>query len=193
MPEIPGNSGNKRPDKDRRLHARQRVHSLSYVKIGDGNGGIVLNISESGISVQAAGVLDENEPITLWLEIPGVSDRMEVTGEIVWLSPSRKEAGVRFVDLPASTLQHIRKWMAREASPEKFDDETDPVNEEQDVPVKVAEPDSGVRELNEVNIMSADELKGVTSESDSISSGVTDTPEPVELKASQGTEVEAEA
>src|ERR1700678_557981 len=134
MPEIPGNSGNKRPDKDRRLHARQRIHSLSYAKIGDGNGGIVLNISESGISVQAAGVLDNSEPVTMWLEIPRVKDRVEVTAEIVWLSASRKEAGLRFVDLPASTLRQIQRWMAREASPEKFEDETEPVNEEQDAP-----------------------------------------------------------
>jgi TonB family protein len=135
--------------------------------MGDANGGIVLNISEGGISVQAAAVLDASEPVTMWLEIPKVRNRLEVTGEIVWLSASRKEAGLRFVDLPGSTLQHIRKWMAREASPERFEDEADPVSEEQDapdVPVAVMQSDeTDVRELSEANIMSAEEIKSLQS------------------------------
>jgi TonB family protein len=139
MPETPQNSGSKHPQKDRRLHARQRIHSLSYAKIGDGNGGIVLNISEGGISVQAAGVLDDSETVPLWLEIPRLPERVEVTGEIVWLSPSRKEAGLRFVDLSESALREIRKWMAQEAAPEKFEDETEPANEEQNAPLQAIE------------------------------------------------------
>jgi TonB family protein len=130
MPENPTNSGTRHPEKDRRIHARQRIHSLSYVKIGDGNGGIVLNVSEGGISVQAASALEDGAPLSLWLEVPRLRERVEVSCEIVWLSASRKEAGLRFVDLPESALQEIRKWMAREAAPEKFEEEADPVYEE---------------------------------------------------------------
>jgi TonB family protein len=164
MPENPEKSDGRHPEKDRRLHARQRIHSLSYAKIGEGNGGIVLNISESGISVQAAGILDDSEPITLWLEIPRVRDRVEVTAEIVWLSASRKEAGLRFVNLPAGTLRHIQRWIAREASPEKFEDETEIVNEEHEMIAEATENDrADVRELTEASIMSADEIKGLES------------------------------
>jgi TonB family protein len=185
MPDNPEKSSKTHPDKDRRLHARQRIHSLSYVKMGDSNGGIVLNISEGGISVQAAAALDPDEPVTLSLEIPRVRNRVEVRGEVAWLSASKKEAGIRFVDLPESTLKQIQKWMAREASPEQFEDETDPVGEEQEAPVAAArvneaavEPatseagaveaapdeDGGVLELNEANILSADEIKKLAPE-----------------------------
>jgi TonB family protein len=184
MPDNPEKSTNLRPEKDRRLHARQRIHSLSYVKMGDANGGIVLNISEGGISVQAAAVLDPTEPVTMWLEIPRVPNRLEVMGEIAWLSASKKEAGLRFVDLPESTLRQIRKWMAREASPEKFEDETDPVSEEVVAPVvpvapaEVAQGDEvDVRELTEANIMSGEEIKRLASE-----------PRPAEQPASVETE-----
>ena len=166
------------------------------VKMGDSNGGIVLNISETGISVQAAAVLDPSEPVTLSLEIPRVRNRVEVKGEIAWLSPSKKEAGIRFIDLPESTLKQIQKWMAREASPEQFEDETDPVGEPQEVPVAAAavkaavesapmeataeaveeiagieavpDEDGGVRELNEANILSADEIKKLASEPNAV-------------------------
>jgi TonB family protein len=184
MPDNPEKSGNARPEKDRRRHARQRIHSLSYVKMGDSNGGIVLNISEGGISVQAVAMLDPSEPVTLSLEIPRVRQRAEVNGEIAWLSASKKEAGIRFVDLPESTLKQIQKWMAREASPEQFEDETDPVEEEQETPATVAAAKSpavegavieaavveaaqddgpDARELSEANIMSADEIKRLAS------------------------------
>ncbi len=89
--------------------------------------------------MQAAGVLDDSETVPMWLEIPRLRERVEVTGEIVWLSPSKKEAGLRFVDLSESALREIRKWMAQEATPEKFEDEADPVNEEQDVSVQAIE------------------------------------------------------
>jgi TonB family protein len=180
MSDTPEKSGTQHPDKDRRAHPRQRIHSLSYVKIGDGNGGIVLNISESGISVQAAAVLEAGEIVPMWLEIPKVRTRVEVQAEIVWLSASRKEAGLRFVDLEESTLRKIRKWMEREASPEKFEDEPEVVEEEEEVPVQaaiapapavasavvVAGEDTDVRELTAASVMSADEIKSFESGQD---------------------------
>src|ERR1700678_2740137 len=75
--------------------------------------------------------------------------------------------------------------MAREASPEQFEDETDPVEEERETPVTVAAAKSpavegavieaavveaaqddgpDARELSEANIMSADEIKRLASE-----------------------------
>ena len=215
MPDNPEKSGNARPEKDRRRHARQRIHSLSYVKMGDSNGGIVLNISEGGISVQAVAMLDPSEPVTLSLEIPRVRQRAEVNGEIAWLSASKKEAGIRFVDLPESTLKQIQKWMAREASPEQFEDETDPVEEEQETPVTVAAAKSpavegavieaaaveaaqddgpDARELSEANIMSADEIKRLASNQKAEQRTAAETEEEIEQKNQEeaGTEDEDE-
>jgi TonB family protein len=182
-PEKPGTS---HPTKDRRLHPRQRIHSLSYAKMGDSNGGIVLNISEGGISVQAAAVLDPSESIPMWLEIPRVPDRIEVLAEIVWLSASKKEAGLRFVDLPESALQHIRRWMAREATPEAFEDETDPVYEEQVPPVSAKPVDeSEVHELVEENVLSEEEIQEFESEA-AISEEIAATENDIEaLEAEQ--------
>jgi protein TonB len=105
------------PASDRRAHPRQRIRSLAYVHLGEGNGGIILNISEGGIAVQAAEALDESEGvIAMRIEIPRSRKRLEVRGEIMWVGESRKEAGLRFVDLQEDALRRIRSWMAREES-----------------------------------------------------------------------------
>jgi TonB family protein len=114
------------PASDRRAHPRQRIHSLAYVHLGEGNGGIVLNISEGGIGVQAAEALDEDEGVlSMRIEIPHSRRRLEVRGEIMWVGESRKEAGLRFVDLQEDALRRIRSWMAREESPGTAPEESD--------------------------------------------------------------------
>jgi TonB family protein len=106
------------PASDRRAHPRQRIRSLAYVHLGESNGGIVLNISEGGIGVQAAEALDADEsPLTMRIEIPRSRERLEVRGDIVWVGESRKEAGLRFVDLSEDALRRIRAWIVREESP----------------------------------------------------------------------------
>jgi TonB family protein len=121
------------PASDRRAHPRQRIRSLAYVHLGEGNGGIVLNISEGGIAVQAAEALDEGEGvIAMRIEIPRSRKRLEVRGEIMWVGESRKEAGLRFVDLREDALRRIRSWMAREESPGAAQEESE---EEVEAPV----------------------------------------------------------
>jgi TonB family protein len=121
------------PARDRRAHPRQRIRSLSYVQLGDGNGGIVLNISEGGIAVQAAEGLDDSEGLlAMRIEVPRSRKRLELTGEIAWIGESRKEAGLRFVNLPEAALTRIRAWMAREESPAAGQEESE---EEIEAPV----------------------------------------------------------
>jgi TonB family protein len=121
------------PARDRRAHPRQRIRSLAYVHLGEGNGGIVLNISEGGIGVQAAEALDEGEGVlSMRIEIPHSRKRLEIRGEIAWLGESRKAAGLRFVDLQEDALRRIRSWMAREESPGTAPEESE---EEVEAPV----------------------------------------------------------
>src|SRR5277367_5526913 len=130
------------PASDRRAHPRQRIRSLSYVQLGDGNGGIVLNISEGGIAVQAAEGLDDSEGLlAMRIEVPRSRKRLEVTGEIVWIGESRKEAGLRFVNPSEEALTRIRAWMAREESPATGQEESE---EEIEAPVaRAAEARAG--------------------------------------------------
>ncbi len=111
-------SGSTTPKTDRRAHPRQKIQSLTYVELGHGNGGIALNISEGGMTVVAAQPLDAEGPIDIALQLPQTRKRLGLKGEIRWMSDSRKEAGVQFIDLTPEALADIRDWMTREATPE---------------------------------------------------------------------------
>ena len=128
MTDIPerdrGSSPTSVPVKDRRLHVRQRVSSLTYVDLGENNGGIVLNVSEAGIRIQAAAAL-ELGPISLRLQLPGSRKRLELNAEVIWVGPSRKEAGLYFMDLSEDARSQIRKWIAQETSAETLTEEDD--------------------------------------------------------------------
>lgn len=123
MTETSTHSGNLTPKTDRRAHPRQRIQSLTYVELGGGNGGIVLNVSEGGMTVVAAQPLDADGSIEVALQLPQTRKRVSFKGEIRWLSDSRKEAGLRFVDLSSEVLADIRDWMRREASPDAASEE----------------------------------------------------------------------
>jgi TonB family protein len=144
--QIPDSNSVSVPARDRRTHPRQRVRSLSYVELGPGNGGIVLNISEGGIAVQAAEALDETEGlIAMRIEIPGSRKRLEVNGEFAWIGASRKDAGFRFVDLQEDALGRIRAWIAREEWPGSVAEDSDAPDE---VPDEVEDHAPEVRAEN---------------------------------------------
>jgi TonB family protein len=122
MAETSTQSGSMPPKSERRAHPRQRIQSLTYVELGNGNGGIALNVSEGGMTVVAAQPLDAEGTIDIALQLPQTRKRLQVKGDVRWLSDSRKEAGLQFVNLSSEALADIREWMAREASPQPVDE-----------------------------------------------------------------------
>ena len=102
---------------DRRFYPRKRILPLGYVQLGDKNGGIAPNVSEGGFSIIAANVLLEENLPSIRLQFPGKNRWVDVQGGIVWRSESKKEAGVRFVDLPEEARLQLRNWLSSPARP----------------------------------------------------------------------------
>lgn len=115
--ELVGNFSN---DANRRIHTRHRIRSLAYVELGENNGGIVLNIGEGGFAVRAAEAITEDSLPQMRFQTQTSAKQLIASGEIVWTGNSRKEAGVRFVDLPAEALGEIKTWISEEESPVNF-------------------------------------------------------------------------
>jgi len=105
---------------DRRVHVRRPVPSLAYVDLGENNGGIILNIGEGGLAVTSVAPLYTDVLAQMRFQLPGSSDWLEASGEIARISESKKEAGLRFVDLSEDTRNRIKGWISSDVSPAEF-------------------------------------------------------------------------
>src|SRR5690242_5433535 len=102
----------------RRGRPRQYVGATSpYVDFGQDNGGIVLDISEHGMSVQTAMPLIEKTFPKISFQMGGGGPRIEVSGRLKWISETKKVAGIEFVQLSSSARSSINHWMALESAP----------------------------------------------------------------------------
>ncbi len=99
---------------DRRQHARQALGSLSYVHLDENNGGILINLSESGLAVQAAMAVMEEEIPRLRLQMPRSKTWLETSARVVWTGDSRRTVGVEFLNASDDFRKHLREWLALE-------------------------------------------------------------------------------
>ncbi|HEY8715989.1 MAG TPA: PilZ domain-containing protein, partial [Candidatus Acidoferrum sp.] len=97
---------------ERRHDTRYPVRPTEYIEIGDRNGGIILDISESGMAVATAQALVGNQTLKFRFQLPRQLESIEAVGEIHWIGETRKRAGVRFVDLPSGAREQILRWIA---------------------------------------------------------------------------------
>lgn len=97
---------------DRRRSVRRGVKSLAYIDLGNGTGGIVLNMSEGGVAIHSAVTLTSRELPSIRFQLPNSPEWVAAGGDIAWLDAKRKEAGVRFATMPAPVRAHIREWIA---------------------------------------------------------------------------------
>jgi TonB family protein len=99
---------------DRRARARRNPSSLSYLEMSEGNGGIVLNVSETGVAIAVAQSIDDDHIARLSFRLPLLDRTFQAQGEVVWRSESKKSAGVRFVNLDERDRVQIRNWIRAE-------------------------------------------------------------------------------
>ena len=102
---------------ERRRHPRHKLASIIYVALGPGNGGILVNLSAGGVSLQAAAKLNAETELALNFRLQGAESAIETVGCVAWLDSTHKEAGIFFRDLSGSTEQQIAKWIESQEQP----------------------------------------------------------------------------
>jgi hypothetical protein len=107
-----GNPESTQPNPERRAHSRRLALSLAYVDLGASNGGILLNIGAGGMAIATAEVIHEEHFSGMRFQLPQSTVCVEASGQIRWTSESKKEAGVRFVNLSEEAAAHIDNWLS---------------------------------------------------------------------------------
>jgi hypothetical protein len=89
---------------------RHPVHTLAYVRIDHGNGGIIRNLSETGLGIQAVGRLHPEQIVHLRFEFIRPKARFDIVGQVKWADASG-QAGLAFVDPAPRTLRLLKDWL----------------------------------------------------------------------------------
>jgi hypothetical protein len=106
---------------ERRRCLRQRVHAPAFASFDGVTGGMILDLSEEGLSMQTSGPfdvwgLDRGRRVRMELNLPEpdahvTASKLETTGYIAW-ADALGRAGVRFSDLPEAARRRLNEWLA---------------------------------------------------------------------------------
>src|SRR5882724_3236386 len=89
---------------------RHGIHRLAYVNLDHANGGILRNLNDTGIALQAVAPLRENQQVHVRFELTSPRIRVETLGRIRW-ADNFGQAGVQFLDLPERTRRLLKDWI----------------------------------------------------------------------------------
>jgi hypothetical protein len=94
----------------RRQFPRYTLRSLAYVKLDQGNGGIVRDLTESGAAIQAVSPLQAGQEVMLRFDLLMPRVRIETRGRVAW-AESNGQSGVQFDPLPSRMRRAVRDWL----------------------------------------------------------------------------------
>src|SRR6202521_2110090 len=91
---------------DRRSCLRHKVHGPAFASFDGVTGGVILDLSEQGLSMQTDVPVVPDRRVHLRLDLPGSAASLETTGYIAW-ADALGRAGVRFSELPEDARQRL--------------------------------------------------------------------------------------
>ena len=95
------------------------MHAPAFASFDGVSGGMILDLSEEGLSMQIDPRLDRDQmekdrPVRLEIDLTEPAAHLETTGYIAW-ADALGRAGVRFSDLPEDARRRLNEWLALNA------------------------------------------------------------------------------
>lgn len=101
---------------DRRRSTREKLETLVYMQFGIAQlPGLILNLSQHGLSLQAPEPLPGVQKVPLRFVLPGTSHLIEGTGEVIWADDEGR-AGMLFSHLTTASRKYLRNWLAKRSA-----------------------------------------------------------------------------
>jgi hypothetical protein len=101
--------------RDRRRWLRQKVHGPAFASFDGVTGGMILDLSEQGMSMQTAAPVEAFRYTRCHLNLRDPATHLETTGYVAW-ADALGRAGVRFSDLPEEAQTRLRHWLTANAT-----------------------------------------------------------------------------
>src|SRR6202171_6865869 len=99
-------------DAKHRQSSRKRLDQLVYIELERGNGGIILDISEEGLSFRAIAPVESNSDVYFAFTIDGTR-RLDGYGRLDWTEENGKVAGLEFTDGPGAFREAVPDRLQR--------------------------------------------------------------------------------
>ena len=93
----------------RRGHPRFPLRALTYVRLEDDNGGVIRDLTQSGIALQSVAPLHQGEELTLRFDLFFPRVRIEASGRVAW-ADNGGQAGICFTGLSERSQRALRDW-----------------------------------------------------------------------------------
>ncbi|HKW15985.1 MAG TPA: GAF domain-containing protein [Terriglobales bacterium] len=100
---------------ERRHSLRQKVNTPAFASFDGVTGGMILDLSESGMAMQTLAPIEEHSQIQMNISLGEPAAYLETTGYVAW-ADALGRAGVRFSDLPDGGRERLRNWLSQNAS-----------------------------------------------------------------------------
>jgi TonB family protein len=105
------------PAPERRAAPRRNVmdRRLVTVNLDNKDAGLMVDISEAGMAVQALARIKQGAATSMQFELPDTVTRIEATGTVAWVDTTSGRAGIRFENLPEASATLLKEWLDRRA------------------------------------------------------------------------------
>jgi PilZ domain-containing protein/TonB-like protein len=101
---------------ERRATKRFSPPLLTYFSFsgadGGSNGGMVLDVSETGVALVAALAVPHASLLNITLAADKTHQAIELKGRVAWISESKRRVGLQFSELTASNRESMKKWIS---------------------------------------------------------------------------------
>jgi|HubBroStandDraft_6_1064221.scaffolds.fasta_scaffold28352_3 hypothetical protein len=101
---------------DRRQTPRTKLVEIAYIGMGPENGGLVLDVSDGGLSFHAVAPVQTAETVHFLLSLRGHS-RIEGAGQVVWTNEMKTVCGLKFTSLSSGAREHLNNWTNQSRTP----------------------------------------------------------------------------
>ena len=105
--------------RNHRRHFRQRIHNLAYINLDYSNGGIIRNVSESGIAIQVVTPIEENQEVQLRFDLLNPRTRVEARARVAWTDNSG-QAGLEFLAIAPRSRRQLKEWLFTQTARRSF-------------------------------------------------------------------------
>jgi PilZ domain len=95
---------------ERRSYVRHKVHGPLFASFDGVTGGMILDLSEQGLSMQTAMPLESDRRVQLEIGLPDSRAPLEMTAYVAWADASGR-AGIRFSELPEPARHRLDQWL----------------------------------------------------------------------------------